>query len=65
MIQVLQFALLALGLAGSLYTVKRIAHRRYLSPGRRLSTMVPFAVLIGVLAVLNVAMFTVPMTHRM
>jgi len=64
-IQVLQFALLALGLTGSLYTVKRIAHRRYLSPGRRLSTMVPFAVLIGVLAVLNVAMFTVPMTHRM
>jgi len=64
-IQVLQFALLALGLAGSLYTVKRIAHRRYLTPGRRLSTMVPFTVLIGVLAALNVAMFMVPMTHRM
>jgi hypothetical protein len=64
-IQVLQFALLALGLAGSLYTVKRIAHRRYLTPGRRLSTMVPFSALIVVLAALNVAMFMVPMTHRM
>ena len=64
-IQVLQFALLALGLAGSLYTVKRIAHRRYLTPGRRLSTMIPFTTLIVVLAALNVAMFMVPMTHRM
>ena len=64
-IQVLQFALLALGLAGSLYTAKRIAYRRYLTPGRRRSTMVPFSVLIVTLAILNVAMFTVPMTHRM
>jgi polyferredoxin len=64
-IQVLQFALLALGLAGSLYTAKRIAHRRYQSPGRRISTLVPFSVLIVVLAALNVAMFMVPMTHRM
>jgi len=64
-IQMLQFAILALGLAGSVYTARRIAHRRYLTPDRRVSTLVPITVLIGVLAALNVAMFLVPMTHRM
>jgi len=64
-IQVLQYALLALGLAGSVYTAQRIAHRRYLTPARRRSTLVPFTVLIGILAALNVAMFLFPMAHRM
>ncbi|MEO8556996.1 MAG: 4Fe-4S binding protein, partial [Actinomycetota bacterium] len=64
-IQLLQFSLLALGLAGSLYTARRIAHRRYASPARRRSTLVPFTALIGVLAALNVAMFLSPMAHRM
>jgi hypothetical protein len=62
---VLQYILLALGLAGSLYTARRIAHRRYRSPARRRSTLVPFSVLIVVLGVLNAAMFLYPMTHRM
>ena len=31
-IQVLQFTLLAAGVAGSLYTARRIAHRRYRTP---------------------------------
>jgi ferredoxin len=64
-IRVLQFTVLALGLAGSLYTARRIAHRRYLTPARRRSTLVPFTVLIGVLGALNVAMFLFPMAHRM
>ncbi len=64
-IQVLQFALLAVGLAGSLYTARRIAHRRYLTPARRRSTLIPFTVLIVVLGALNVAMFLFPMAHRM
>jgi polyferredoxin len=64
-IQVLQYLLLALGLAGSLYTARRIAHRRYLTPGRRNSTLVPFTVLIVVLGALNAVMFLYPMTHRM
>jgi len=64
-IQVLQFVLLALGLAGSLYTARRIAHRRYLTPARRRSTLVPFTALIMVLGALNVVMFLFPMTHRM
>ena len=64
-IQVLQFALLALGLIGSWYTVRRIAHRRYLPPARRRSTLLPFMTLIGVLGALNVVMFLFPMAHRM
>jgi Na+-driven multidrug efflux pump len=64
-IQVLQFALLALGLAGSLYAARQIAHRRYVTPTRRRSTLLPFTVLIGLLAALNVAMFLFPMAHRM
>jgi ferredoxin len=64
-IQVLQFILLALGLAGSLYTARRIAHRRYLTPARRLSTLIPFTALILVLGALNVVMFVFPMAHRM
>ena len=64
-IMVLQFAILALGLAGSLYTARRIAHRRYRTPARRRSTLIPFTILITVLAALNVAMFLFPMAHRM
>jgi ferredoxin len=64
-IQVLQFTILAAGLAGSLYTVRRIAHRRYLTPARRRSTLIPFTVLIVVLGALNVIMFLFPMAHRM
>jgi len=40
-IQVLQFAILALGRTGSLYTARRIAHRRYLTPARRHALMPP------------------------
>lgn len=64
-IQVLQFALLALGLIGSLYTVKRIANRRYSTPARQRSTQIPFMILIGVLGGLNVILFLFPMAHRM
>ncbi len=64
-IQILQFAILALGLAGSVYTARRIAYRRYLTPARRRATLIPFTTLIAVLAALNVAMFLFPMAHRM
>jgi hypothetical protein len=64
-IQVLQYLLLALGLAGSLYTARRIAHRRYLTPARRRSTLAPFTALILLLGALNAVMFMFPMTHRM
>jgi len=64
-IRVLQFTILALGLAESLYTVRRIVNRRYLSPAHRRSTLVPFTILIGMLGALNVLMFLSPTTHRM
>ena len=64
-ILVLQFVILGLGLAGSLYAARRIAHRRYLTPARRRSTLIPFGILIVVLGALNVVMFLFPMAHRM
>ena len=63
--QVLQFAILALGLAGFLYTAYRITNRRYLTPARRRATLIPITVLIVVLGALNVAMFLFPMGNRM
>lgn len=64
-IQVLQFAILALGLYGSLYTAKRITYRRYNVPGTRTATLIPYTILIAVLGALNVTMFLFPMAHRM
>jgi ferredoxin len=64
-IQVLQYTFLALGLAGSLYTLRAITHRRYRTPARRRFTMIPFSILIGILTALNVVMFMYPMAHRM
>ena len=64
-IQVLQFAILALGLYGSLYTVKRITYRRFSASRTRISTFFPYALLVGVLGAINVGMFLFPMAHRM
>ncbi|WP_083665537.1 4Fe-4S binding protein [Tessaracoccus sp. ZS01] len=64
-IQILQFALLALGIAGSLYTAWRITRRRYQTAKRRTSTFVPMAALVTFLGVVNVVLFLLPMAHRM
>lgn len=64
-IRIMQFALLALGLAGSFYTAKRIANRRYSTPLRQRATQLPFMILIGLLGALNVVLFLFPMAHRM
>ena len=63
-ILVLQMITLALGIAGSAYTVHRITNRRYGSLARRRATSAPFLVLVGVLAVMNVYLFLLPMAHR-
>lgn len=63
-ILVLQLIILALGIAGSAYTVRRITNRRYGSVARRTATSAPFLVLLGVLAVMNVYLFLLPMAHR-
>jgi polyferredoxin len=64
-ILVLQMVILALGVAGSAYTVRRITHRRYGSVARRRSTSIPMMVLLGILAAINVYLFMLPMAHRM
>ena len=63
-IQILQFALLGLGIAASLYTARRIAHRRYRTDARRRATVLPYAAVIAVLGAVNVWMFLLPMAHR-
>lgn len=64
-IQAIQFGLLGLGIAASLYAVWRIARRRYQSPVNLRWTMVPFGSMVAVLAFLNIGMFLLPMAHRM
>jgi polyferredoxin len=63
-IQILQFSLVALGLAASLYTAYRIAQRDP-SPARRLTTLRPYAAVIVLLGGVNVYLFTLPMAMRM
>ncbi|MBC7463574.1 MAG: 4Fe-4S binding protein [Actinobacteria bacterium] len=64
-IRILQFAVLALGLWGSIYTARRIAFRKYSTSKTRIATLTPYLVLIGILMALNIAMFLFPMAHRM
>ncbi len=74
-IQLLQYTLIALGVAGSLYTAYRIAaadpnrRTRARSPGRRRETrwvlLAPAAVIILVLFAVNIWLFALPMGHRM
>jgi ferredoxin len=66
-IQVLQYTLIALGLAGSLYTAHRIAVARstaHSRPARRL-LLAPYATIIVALVALNGWLFALPMSHRM
>lgn len=63
-IQLLQYGLIVLGFAASLYTAYRIAHKN--QPGGKVrETFVPYAALIVVLTVMNVYLFTLPMAMRM
>jgi polyferredoxin len=64
-IRVLQYLVLATGIALSVYTAQRITNRRYRTAARRRSTFAPYAAVILVLAALNVWMFALPMVHRM
>jgi len=63
-IQIMQFVILALGLWGSLYTARRITFRRYSASSPQRATLVPYAILISALTALNVALFLLPMAHR-
>jgi polyferredoxin len=64
-IQVLQYAVLAVGVAGSAYTAYRIAgHRHGGTPAAR-ATLTPYLVVIAVFAAANIALFALPMAMRM
>jgi polyferredoxin len=63
-IQLLQYALLALGAFGSLYTIYRIAKNHY-GPGAMRLTLAPYAVLIAVFGLINAWLFALPMAMRM
>ena len=66
-IQVLQYLLIALGVAGSLYTAQRIAASRSTGrsrPARRL-LLAPYVTLVLALAAVNGWLFALPMAHRM
>jgi ferredoxin len=62
-IQMLQYAVIALGIAGSLYTAYRIARSNY--PKKVLATVLPFGALILSLGIVNIILAGMPMTHRM
>ena len=66
-IQALQYILIALGLAGSLFTAHRIAAARSIGHSRmsRGLLLAPYATLILVLVALNGWLFALPMGHRM
>lgn len=63
-IQVLQFALLAIGGFTSAYTAYRIAKSNYQASAKRASFM-PYVILIGLFVAINVYLFLLPMAHRM
>ena len=66
-IQVLQYLLIALGVAGSLYTAQCIAASRstgWSRPARRL-LLAPYVTLVLALAAVNGWLFALPMAHRM
>jgi polyferredoxin len=64
-IQALQYALVALGLAASLYTTHRISLARSPVPARRRLLVAPYVAIILVLAAVNAWLFALPMGHRM
>jgi hypothetical protein len=63
-IQLLQFALIGLGFAGSLYVVYRIARENY-AKEKVWATFVPYATLMLILGVMNIWLFILPMAMRM
>ena len=61
-IRVLQFGLVAVGVAGSLYAARRIALNR---EGPALLSLAPMSVMLVAFGVLNVLLITLPMSMRM
>lgn len=60
-IQVLQFAVLGLGIAGSIFTAYKIARKGY---GGSLKAFWPHLVVLLIFGLVNIYLFTMPMSHR-
>ena len=64
-IQVLQYALVALGMVASVYTALRLARGTTESKAGRATAFAPYALLMLLLAAVNVWLFSMPMGMRM
>ncbi len=64
-IQVLQYGLLALGAAASVYTARRIATARHGEGPRARTVAAPYVVTVLLFAAVNAVLFALPMVHRM
>ena len=62
-IQVFQFLLIGIGTIGSIYTAYKISKNNYKS--KNISTTIVYTVLLILLAVVNIILFSLPMTMRM
>jgi ferredoxin len=64
-IQVLQYGLLALGAAASVYTARRISTARHGAGPRARTVAAPYVVTVLLFAAVNAVLFALPMVHRM
>ena len=64
-IQILQFALIALGTFGSIFAAYKIAKNNFAVEGKTISSFIPFAVLSLILGAVNIYLFVLPMAMRM
>ncbi|WP_411682712.1 4Fe-4S binding protein [Clostridium thailandense] len=65
-IQALQYILIALGTIGSIYTAYRLAKSNYGDKNSKsLGTSIVYGVLMLILAIINIALFMLPMAMRM
>ncbi len=64
-IQILQFALVGLGVFGSIYAAYRIARHAHGDGDRARASLAPYATLIVAFGILNIALFMQPMAMRM
>jgi ferredoxin len=64
-IQILQFALIAIGTFGSIFAAYKISKTNFEAEGKTISSLVPFAILCVVLAAVNIYLFMLPMAMRM
>ncbi|WP_207708755.1 4Fe-4S binding protein [Heliobacterium mobile] len=63
-IYILQILLLLVGFIGSGYTAFRIARNHYKEQGKMFSTLLPHLIFLGLILIINIYAFSLPMAHR-